>query len=118
MKLMFNYGTFTEVGCTASTDCPHQKACINSLCVDPCAYHECQPNQECQINNHRPICINIGKRFQNIKSIPLWITFDIPIVIARNPSDCSHCSGGACDPITGACVKGNFSFSYEETNYH
>lgn len=26
----------------------------------------------------------------------------------RDPYDCSHCSGGVCDPATGACVKGNF----------
>lgn len=33
---------------------------------------------------------------------------DIINFAGRDPYDCSHCSGGVCDPATGACVKGNF----------
>lgn len=29
----------------------------------------------------------------------------------RDPYDCKHCSGGSCDPTTGACIKGNFVVS-------
>lgn len=30
----------------------------------------------------------------------------------RVPGDCAHCSGGTCDPTTGACVKGKFQSNF------
>lgn len=49
----------SEVGCRASEECPSQKACINSICVDICAdprYNPCV-NQECQVIDHQAVCV-------------------------------------------------------------
>lgn len=42
--------------CVLSTDCPANKACIRSKCVDPCP-GTCGPNAECQVVNHLPSCV-------------------------------------------------------------
>lgn len=100
---------FPEIGCRHSADCPHQKACINSHCVDPCAYHQCAQQEQCHVDNHQPVCAHVGKYSEQFMTIETTFSFHWDNLFAgRDPYDCSHCSGGACDPITGACVKGNF----------
>lgn len=62
--------TFSEIGCGTNTDCPNQKACINALCIDPCAQSNvCAQHQECQVDNHKVVCIQ-GKSF-SVR--PMWI---------------------------------------------
>lgn len=62
-RLMFvlcDYQTFSVIGCVSHTDCPNQKACINSMCVDPChdsSRNPCAHDQECQVKNHQPVCV-------------------------------------------------------------
>lgn len=46
-----------EIGCGIHSDCPLQKACINALCVDPCAHSVCGNGQECHVDNHQAVCI-------------------------------------------------------------
>lgn len=41
--------------CMISSDCPLEKACINSKCQDPCP-GTCGLNARCQVVNHNPIC--------------------------------------------------------------
>lgn len=41
--------------CTLNTDCPSNRACINSRCKDPCP-GTCGSNAECYTVNHLPIC--------------------------------------------------------------
>lgn len=41
--------------CTVSTECPHNQACINQKCKDPCP-GTCGLNAQCQVINHSPIC--------------------------------------------------------------
>lgn len=108
---------FSEIGCGTNTDCPNQRACINALCIDPCAQSDvCAEHQECQVDNHRVVCIQ-GKSFDQCASqwspsqfnvMPKFV-FSCLFSTARDPVSCDHCSGGTCDPITGACVKGNFN---------
>lgn len=43
-----------SVGCTANSDCPSDKACLNKACVDPC---DCGPNAQCRVVNHYGICM-------------------------------------------------------------
>lgn len=46
--------TAVDIGeCSADTDCPTDKSCINNLCRNPC---NCGVNAECRINNHKPVC--------------------------------------------------------------
>lgn len=42
--------------CILSTDCPSNKACIRSKCIDPCP-GTCGQNANCQVVNHLPSCV-------------------------------------------------------------
>lgn len=46
-------GPLITVECTRDDNCPENRACINSLCKDPCA---CGTNAICKIQDHKPIC--------------------------------------------------------------
>lgn len=46
--------------CTASSECPQDKACIKQTCSDPCP-GICGLNAECRVINHSPICSCISK---------------------------------------------------------
>lgn len=41
--------------CTVSSECAHNKACLNRKCVDPCP-GTCGLNAKCDVINHSPIC--------------------------------------------------------------
>ena len=41
------------VGCQSDDECPFDKACHNTACVDPC---NCGINAICQVINHKPLC--------------------------------------------------------------
>lgn len=41
--------------CLMSTDCPHNEACFNMKCKDPCP-GSCGVNAECSVINHNPQC--------------------------------------------------------------
>ena len=41
------------VGCQSDDECPLDKACHNTRCVDPC---NCGVNCECNVINHKPLC--------------------------------------------------------------
>ena len=45
--------TPVKVGCEADEECPLDKACHNTLCVNPC---QCGINAECTVINHKPLC--------------------------------------------------------------
>lgn len=57
----YTHNFSTEIGCTLNTECSHQQACVNNRCIDPCAFETCQSNQECTVEHHRAVCVNIGK---------------------------------------------------------
>lgn len=65
--------------CTISSECPLDKACINSKCKDPCP-GTCGQNAECHVNNHSPICScqsgYTGDPFHRCYSIPRKITYN------------------------------------------
>uniref|UniRef100_A0A8D8TXE6 Neurogenic locus notch homolog protein 1 n=1 Tax=Cacopsylla melanoneura TaxID=428564 RepID=A0A8D8TXE6_9HEMI len=45
------------VGCHSNSDCPSDRACINSQCINPCVYdHPCAPLAECTVQNHQSLC--------------------------------------------------------------
>lgn len=41
--------------CTISSDCPSNRACVNSKCNDPCS-GTCAQNAQCQVVNHQALC--------------------------------------------------------------
>ncbi|EFX65776.1 hypothetical protein DAPPUDRAFT_65219, partial [Daphnia pulex] len=41
--------------CVLNTDCPRDKNCVNSRCVDPCP-GTCGINAICRVTNHIPVC--------------------------------------------------------------
>lgn len=67
------------VGCIADTDCPSDRACINSLCRDPC---NCGSNAECRIKDHKPVCSCI----QGYKGNP---EIECSRIGCRSDSECS-----------------------------
>lgn len=42
--------------CIVSSDCNHDKTCINHMCTNPCLDHLCAANAACRVINHSPIC--------------------------------------------------------------
>lgn len=59
--------------CTLSSECAHDKACVNLKCVDPCV-GTCGQNAQCRVNNHSPICFcrpgHTGDPFTRCQPIP------------------------------------------------
>jgi len=44
-------------GCRSDSDCPSDKACINTKCIDPCTRNNpCVKPAECTVYNHRTDC--------------------------------------------------------------
>lgn len=41
--------------CIQNSDCPSDKNCLNTRCVNPCA-GSCAPTAECRVQNHSPVC--------------------------------------------------------------
>lgn len=41
--------------CVISQECPHNKACVNEKCIDPCIGN-CGQNAKCNVVNHTPFC--------------------------------------------------------------
>ncbi|KAG5895967.1 hypothetical protein JTB14_027967 [Gonioctena quinquepunctata] len=60
--------------CTVSSECTHNKACMNLKCIDPCP-GTCGLNANCQVINHSPICScqsgYTGDPFTRCYNIPL-----------------------------------------------
>ncbi|XP_058800730.1 neurogenic locus notch homolog protein 3-like isoform X2 [Phymastichus coffea] len=43
--------------CSGNADCPHDKACIDYSCANPCTGHECGNNADCQPKQHIATCV-------------------------------------------------------------
>jgi hypothetical protein len=45
------------IGCRSNNDCPTDKRCENSQCINPCVYdNPCAPRAECRAQNHMGVC--------------------------------------------------------------
>lgn len=75
--------------CVQNSDCPYDKSCMNTKCVNPCI-GTCGFNAECQVRHHQPVCSCLphftGNPSQGCREIPA-ITFEEP----RNPCQPSPC---------------------------
>lgn len=51
------YDKCIVVECTSNSDCPNDRQCINSQCINPCIYENpCSPRAECKVQNHVALC--------------------------------------------------------------
>lgn len=45
------------IGCQSNSQCPADRQCINSQCINPCVYEKpCSEKAECRVQNHIPVC--------------------------------------------------------------
>lgn len=109
--------------CILNNDCPRDRACIRSKCVDPCP-GTCGQNAECNVINHIPSCTCIeeyegnafilctqikSKLFQNNKILHVMNPILVPVT--KNPCLPSPCGPNSqCRAINGqavcSCVPG------------
>lgn len=47
----------TPIGCRANSDCPMDRSCINSKCVNPCNGTICNDQAECRVHQHEVHCV-------------------------------------------------------------
>lgn len=92
--------------CVLNNDCPNDKACIRSKCIDPCP-GTCGQNAECSVQNHIPICTcsfgYAGNAFILCSLIPKPVVTNpcIPTPCGPN-SQCQEINGQAvCSCVPG-----------------
>ena len=123
----------SEIHCISHDECSSQKACVNSLCVDPCsAANPCDLSQECQVLDHQPVCIKVCqcqkqtdcrggsvcdgcnclirelKRLIFINTgILIWNIISFAEEEPKVVTGTGHCAEGSrYDSLTGACILG------------
>ncbi|CAH1100710.1 unnamed protein product [Psylliodes chrysocephalus] len=89
--------------CTVSSECAHNKACLNRKCVDPCP-GTCGLNAKCDVINHSPICScqsgHTGDPFTRCYHIPPPLPDIQPVINPCEPSPCGLNS--QCRDVGGA----------------
>ncbi|VEN46223.1 unnamed protein product [Callosobruchus maculatus] len=85
--------------CTISADCPRDRACVNTKCVDPCP-GTCGFNALCNVINHSPVCSCppplAGDPFTLCKEEK---------IIPKDPCNPSPCNpNGQCRVVNGQAV--------------
>lgn len=45
------------IGCRSNSDCPLDKSCMNSRCIEPCLPSPCNEPAECKVYHHEARCI-------------------------------------------------------------
>lgn len=87
--------------CSISAECPQDKACVNTKCIDPCP-GTCGTNARCQVVNHNPICScassYTGDPF--VKCFAVVVVQDVP---RGNP-----CIPSPCGPNSACRLVGDF----------
>jgi len=68
--------------CVLNSDCPRDKACLRSKCVNPCSLEACAQNAICEVISHIPMCRcppgfegNALVQCQPVKSMPISKSF-------------------------------------------
>lgn len=85
-----NFVLCVPVGCRVDTDCLPVQACVNTQCMDPCAYTQCGLNAICRVdNNHKGRCYCPETYFGN------------PLVSCERP----QCISDSDCPLDLACVN-------------
>lgn len=78
--------------CIQNSDCPFDKSCLNTKCVNPCA-GSCAPIAECRVQHHQPVCSCPTGYIGNAIVRCQPIQHDQPTVVERpfNPCQPSPC---------------------------
>lgn len=83
--------------CMINSDCPHDKACLNMQCVNPCSLGNiCGTNAECRVSHHTATCLCRPDYFGNpfIRCTP-----KSSIVMDKYPNITHPCSPSPCGPF-------------------
>lgn len=73
--------------CIQNSDCPSDKSCLNTQCVNPCA-GACSPTAECQVERHQPVCSCPTGSFGNAMIRCQPIQHDPPPSVQRPSNPC------------------------------
>lgn len=96
--------------CVQNSDCPYDKSCMNTKCVNPCV-GTCGLNAECRVIHHLPICScppnHTGNPSQGCRPIPI-VTYEEP----RHP-----CQPSPCGPYSVCRVLEERAVCSCQTNY-
>ena len=49
-------GLACQKACRSNVDCPGDRACHESQCIDPCSISYCGANAECRTRDHVALC--------------------------------------------------------------
>lgn len=86
----------TPVTCRTNSDCPNNKACINSKCATPCQEDSCLVPSECRVHEHELNCICPPGFSSNITScVPIFEPE------CKSDTDCPH--NTAC--LNAKCIN-------------
>lgn len=101
--------------CTASDECPSNKACINFKCKDPCP-GSCGSNTQCAVRLHSPMCSCIdgytGDPFTSCHPTPQYVEPTDPC----NPTPCgpnARCKVSRNGAAACVCEEDYFGNPYE-----
>lgn len=86
--------------CLLSSDCPSNRACVNSKCIDPCA-GACAPNAQCQAVYHRASC----SCWPGYEGDP-YRRCSVIVIAADPPPTPPPCSPSPCGP-NAQCRENN-----------
>lgn len=87
--------------CTASYECPQNRACVNLKCIDPCP-GTCGIGARCEVINHNPIC-----SCPNSKGNP-FVSCDYDDETERTPEPnlpINPCAPSPCGPFSICQIK-------------
>jgi hypothetical protein len=100
MTNMIGKPPYCKPECLVRTECPLDKTCVNSKCVDPCK-DACGSNANCQVVDHTPTCS--CKNGYRGDAFVECIKDEVPSLIEpRNPCDPFPCAPNAeCSVYNG-----------------
>lgn len=78
--------------CVLNSDCPADKSCVNSKCIDSCV-GVCGINAMCRIVNHAPVCLCVESYTGDaaVQCNPYYLPPERPADRPRNPCEPSPC---------------------------
>lgn len=84
------------ISCRSNSDCPNDKSCMNSRCIEPCSPSPCNEPAECRVYQHEARCI-CPPGYQSTEN------GCIPTAVPECKTDLDCPSGTAC--LSARCVN-------------
>lgn len=120
------------IECGRDDECPSNRACVNSLCQDPCRISKkplCGADKTCEVLNHKPICLcmencspslsiclkdtgcSSTQACRNFKCVDpcknATCPQNAPCYVEDHKPVCKFCPPGFAPDQTYGCLKGN-----------